>query len=179
MQSVWPLAHCAQGLASGLDGCPTCGECGQSEPSSWLPRRAQSLKSGHFLGFSRSVTYFYDPSLPAWRWRAHEQQQDGPEQRQLCLALFLRLPALLYVSMHVHSDLCACCVASAPVGSQLSLTSPLTAAMPCGACRLQPVKETRDKQSSLWGSLILGYCKHNKVGPAHRQRTSQSMPQPP
>jgi hypothetical protein len=25
------------------------------------------------------------------------------------------------------------------------------------------VKETADKQSSLWGSLILAYCKHNKV----------------
>lgn len=31
-------------------------------------------------------------------------------------------------------------------------------------CRKQPVKETADKQSSLWGSLILAYCKHNKVG---------------
>lgn len=27
----------------------------------------------------------------------------------------------------------------------------------------QPVKETADKQSALWGSLILAYCKHNKV----------------
>lgn len=27
----------------------------------------------------------------------------------------------------------------------------------------QPVKETADKQSSLWGSLILAYCKHQKV----------------
>eukprot|EP00879_Flechtneria_rotunda_P003381 GHRR01003609.1.p1 GENE.GHRR01003609.1~~GHRR01003609.1.p1 ORF type:complete len:179 (+),score=55.73 GHRR01003609.1:488-1024(+) len=27
----------------------------------------------------------------------------------------------------------------------------------------QPVKETADKQSSLWGSLVLSYCKHHKV----------------
>lgn len=26
------------------------------------------------------------------------------------------------------------------------------------------MKETADKQSSLWGSLILAYCKHHKVG---------------
>lgn len=28
---------------------------------------------------------------------------------------------------------------------------------------LQPIKETRDKQLSLWCQLILQYCKHNKV----------------
>lgn len=28
---------------------------------------------------------------------------------------------------------------------------------------LQPVKETRDRQSALWGQLILAYCKHNKI----------------
>lgn len=27
---------------------------------------------------------------------------------------------------------------------------------------LQPVKETRDRQAGLWGSLILAYCKHQK-----------------
>ncbi|WIA15790.1 hypothetical protein OEZ86_004273 [Tetradesmus obliquus] len=27
----------------------------------------------------------------------------------------------------------------------------------------QPVKETADRQSSLWGSLILAYCKHHKL----------------
>lgn len=30
-------------------------------------------------------------------------------------------------------------------------------------CRLQPVKETRQKQISLWTELILKYCKHHKV----------------
>lgn len=30
-------------------------------------------------------------------------------------------------------------------------------------CRLQPVKETRQKQISLWTELILKYCKHQKV----------------
>jgi len=29
---------------------------------------------------------------------------------------------------------------------------------------LQPVRETRDKQSALWGALILDYCRHHKVG---------------
>ncbi|GMH43046.1 hypothetical protein BSKO_10968 [Bryopsis sp. KO-2023] len=28
---------------------------------------------------------------------------------------------------------------------------------------LQPVKETQDKQISLWGALILGYCRHHKI----------------
>ena len=28
---------------------------------------------------------------------------------------------------------------------------------------LQPVKETRDRQSKLWGDLILSYCKHQKA----------------
>jgi len=28
---------------------------------------------------------------------------------------------------------------------------------------LQPIKETRDKQIALWTSLILSYCKHQKV----------------
>ncbi|GAX78043.1 hypothetical protein CEUSTIGMA_g5485.t1 [Chlamydomonas eustigma] len=28
---------------------------------------------------------------------------------------------------------------------------------------LQPVKETRDKQSTLWGELILSFCKHFKI----------------
>mmetsp|Transcript_32397 Transcript_32397/g.71591 ORF Transcript_32397/g.71591 Transcript_32397/m.71591 type:complete len:184 (+) Transcript_32397:43-594(+) len=28
---------------------------------------------------------------------------------------------------------------------------------------IQPVKETRDRQSSLWGQLILSFCKHHKV----------------
>ena len=30
-------------------------------------------------------------------------------------------------------------------------------------CRLQPVKETRQKQIGLWTELILKYCKHHKV----------------
>lgn len=29
--------------------------------------------------------------------------------------------------------------------------------------RLQPVKETRDKQAALWGDLILAYCRQRKV----------------
>jgi hypothetical protein len=28
---------------------------------------------------------------------------------------------------------------------------------------LQPIKETRAKQSALWRDLILAYCKHEKV----------------
>lgn len=47
-----------------------------------------------------------------------------------------------------------CCVALLCVALRLSMC----------VCRKQPVKETADKQSSLWGSLILAYCKHNKVG---------------
>ena len=30
-------------------------------------------------------------------------------------------------------------------------------------CRLQPVQETRKKQSNLWQQLILTYCHHYKV----------------
>lgn len=29
-------------------------------------------------------------------------------------------------------------------------------------CRLQPVKDTREKQVQLWKELILKYCKHHK-----------------
>jgi hypothetical protein len=29
-------------------------------------------------------------------------------------------------------------------------------------CRLQPVKDTREKQIQLWKELILRYCKHHK-----------------
>ena len=29
---------------------------------------------------------------------------------------------------------------------------------------LQPVRETRDKQSAMWGDLILAYCRQHKVG---------------
>ena len=32
---------------------------------------------------------------------------------------------------------------------------------PC--CRLQPIKETREKQIALWCELILDYCRHQKV----------------
>ncbi len=29
-------------------------------------------------------------------------------------------------------------------------------------CRLQPVRDTREKQVELWKQLILKYCKHHK-----------------
>lgn len=29
--------------------------------------------------------------------------------------------------------------------------------------RLQPIKDTRERQSGLWGQLILDYCRSNKV----------------
>ena len=32
-------------------------------------------------------------------------------------------------------------------------------------CRLQPVKETREKQVELWTELILRYCRQQKVSP--------------
>lgn len=31
------------------------------------------------------------------------------------------------------------------------------------SCRLQPIKETRDRQSALWCELILQYCRALKV----------------
>lgn len=31
------------------------------------------------------------------------------------------------------------------------------------SCRLQPIQETRKKQSTLWQQLILSYCRHHKV----------------
>ena len=30
-------------------------------------------------------------------------------------------------------------------------------------CRVQPIKETADKQAALWCQLILQYCKYHKV----------------
>lgn len=33
----------------------------------------------------------------------------------------------------------------------------------CSQCRLQPVQETRDKQSNLWQALILQYCRACRV----------------
>eukprot|EP00877_Chromochloris_zofingiensis_P006531 jgi/Chrzof1/2130/Cz11g03200.t1 len=38
---------------------------------------------------------------------------------------------------------------------------------------LQPIKETRDKQSALWCSLILSYCKYHRV---YVLGTSQDLP---
>lgn len=43
---------------------------------------------------------------------------------------------------------------------------PLTGPLPL--CRLQPVKDTRDKQILLWCDLILKYCRHHKVQPLTR-----------
>lgn len=49
---------------------------------------------------------------------------------------------------------------------------------PGAACyRLQPVKETRDKQVALWCTLILAYCQHTKVQCA-RVCTRLSVPGP-
>ncbi len=46
--------------------------------------------------------------------------------------------------------------------------SPPAMPLPCGSelCpvrRLQPVKDTREKQVRLWTELILKYCRHHKV----------------
>ncbi len=40
--------------------------------------------------------------------------------------------------------------------------------------RLQPVKDTRDKQSALWGDLILSFCKHHKASPGIEAAASLS-----
>jgi hypothetical protein len=45
---------------------------------------------------------------------------------------------------------------------------------------IQPVQETREKQLSLWCSLILAYCKHHKVsGPAPWRRMRPRRCAPP
>ena len=44
---------------------------------------------------------------------------------------------------------------------------------PC--CRLQPIKETREKQTALWCELILDYCRHQKVRCTPQQGTSCTL----
>ncbi len=39
-------------------------------------------------------------------------------------------------------------------------------------CRLQPIKETREKQIALWCELILDYCRHQKVRCTSQQEVS-------
>jgi len=58
------------------------------------------------------------------------------------------------------------------LGPRTSTSRPPLSPLSSNTNSLQPIKETRAKQSALWRDLILAYCKHKKVRESKREMES-------